>query len=310
MKTVYDAVTVGAGPTGLAAGIQLSLSGLNTLILEAEEEAGGIAVRARSLENYPGFPDKTSGKELMKRMTRQAISSGVELHTSEEVVDLSLCGRDKVVKTNHGVYSAKALVLASGSGMKDLGMKWETWFGGGVAYCTECGEQFFRGKDVIVVGSVREAIEEALRLTKIAANVRLVNHANKILINEQARKQLENKSIQVIDGFAEEEINGSPPSKTLVLRSLKDGTTERFKTNIIFVVAGVKPFVSVLRRAGIKTHRLGCVAVDMFGRTNIKGVFAAGGCASTIKDLVPPCAGDGATIAIQARLYISYVLGS
>jgi thioredoxin reductase len=82
------------------------------------------------------------------------------------------------------------------------------------------------------------------------------------------------------------------------------------EANIIFVVAGVKPFVSVLRKAGIKTHRLGCVVVTRFGRTNIEGVFAAGGCASTIKDLVPPCVGDGATIAIQARLYISYILNS
>jgi len=262
------------------------------------------------LENYPGFPEKISGKELMERMTRQAINSGVELRTSEEVIDLSLRERDKVVKTNCGVYSAKALILASGSGMKGLGMKWETWFGGGVAYCTECGEQFFKGKDVIVVGSVKNAVEETLRLTKISANVRLINHANKILISEQTRKQLEHKGIQVVEGFVGEEINGSPPSKTLILRSLKDGTIKRLETNIVFVVASVKPFVSVLRKAGIKTHRLGCVMVDEFGRTNIEGVFAAGGCASTIKDLVPPCIGDGATIAIQARLYVSYSLNS
>jgi thioredoxin reductase len=138
----------------------------------------------------------------------------------------------------------------------------------------------------------------------------LINHANKILINEQTRNRLENKGIQVIENFVGEEINGSPPSKILVVRSLKDGTTKRLETNIIFVVAGVKPFVSVLRGAGIRTHRLGCVVVDKSGRTNIEGVFAAGGCASTIKDLVPPCAGDGATIAIQALLYISYVLNS
>jgi thioredoxin reductase (NADPH) len=307
---MYDVIVAGAGPTGLAAGIQLALFGLNTLVLEAKEEAGGIAVRASSFENYPGFPDKISGKELMKRMTVQAVNSGVKLHTLEEVIDLSLRGRDKVVKTNRAAYSAKALILTCGSGMKGLGMKWETWFGGGVAYCLECGEQFFKGKDVIVVGSVREAVEETLRLTKIAAKVRLVNHANKIMINEQTRNMLKNKGIQIIEGFVGEEINGNPPSKTLILRSLEDGAIERLETNIIFVVAGVKPFVSVLRRAGIKTHRLGCVVVDKFGRTSIKGVFAAGGCASTIKDLVPPCVGDGATIAIQARLYVSYVLDS
>ena len=161
--------------------------------------------------------------------------------------------------------------------------------------------------DVIVVGSVGTAVEEAAHLTKIAATIRLVSHANSILISEQTRKQLENKGVQVIEGFAGEEIDGSPPLKMLVLRSLEDGATQKLDTNIIFVVAGVKPFVSVLRKAGIKTHRLGCVVVDEFGRTNIDGVFAAGSCASTIKDLVPPCIGDGATIAIQARLFINYI---
>jgi thioredoxin reductase (NADPH) len=218
---MYDVIVVGAGPTGLAAGIQLALFGLDTLVLETKEEVGGIAVRASSFENYPGFPGKISGKELMKRMTRQAVNSGVKLHTSERVIDLSLRGRYKVVKTSRGVYSAKALILACGSGMKGLGMKWETWFGGGVAYCVECGEQFFKGKDIIVVGSVKEAVEEALRLTKIAANVRLVNHANKILTSEQTRKQLENKGIQVIEGFVGEEINGNPPLKNAYVTQLE-----------------------------------------------------------------------------------------
>lgn len=303
-------MVVGAGPTGLAAGIQSALFGLDTLVLEAKEEAGGIAVRASGLENYPGFPDKIPGKELMKRMTRQAINSGANLHTSEKVIDLSLLGREKIVKTNRDIYSAKALILASGSGMKGLGMKWETWFGGGVAYCIECGERFFKGKDVVVVGSVREAVEEVSFLRKTAANVRFVNHANNISIDEHVRKRLENKGIKIIEGFVGEEINGNPPSKKLVLRSLKDGTTEKLETNIIFVVAGVKPFVSVLRKAGIKTHRLGCVVVDEFGRTNIEGIFAAGGCASAIRDIVPSCVGDGARVAVQARLYISYILNS
>lgn len=114
----------------------------------------------------------------------------------------------------------------------------------------------------------------------------------------------------MIEGFVGEEIDGSPPSRKIILRSLKDGTTQELETNMIFVVAGVKPFVSVLRRAGIETHRFGCVVVDDFGRTDIKGVFAAGSCASTTKDLVPSCIGDGATIAIEARLYISYILKS
>jgi len=302
----YDVIVVGAGPAGLAAGLHSAIFGFRTLVLDAGEEAGGIAQRARGLDNYPGFK-KISGKRLMERIVLQAEKAGVELHTSEEVVGLSLDGEERVVKTKRGTYSGRALILATGDGMKGIGMKWETWIGGGVAYCTECGAPFFKEKDVVVVGACVEAVDEAIRLTKIAKNVRLVNHANTIEFSGQTKRRLEKEGILQIEGFAGEEIKGNPPSKRLVLRSLEGSAKKELRTNIVFVVGGVKPFVAVLQKAGVKTHRLGCVVVDEFGRTNINGVFAAGGCASTIKDIIPPCVGDGATVATCARLFLKYL---
>ncbi|KPV62612.1 MAG: Sulfide dehydrogenase subunit alpha precursor [Candidatus Bathyarchaeota archaeon BA1] len=303
---MYDVVIVGAGPTGLAAGTHSALFGLHTLVLEASEKTGGIAIRAQDVDNYPGFPQKISGMELMEKMTCQAERLGVDIHTSEEVVDLSLYGKDKVIETIRGVYSSKALILAAGCGMKGLGMKGETWLGGGVAYCLECGEPFFKGKDVVIVGGASESVLEALHLTKIAANVRMVSHANMITIDEQMKKRLETEGVQLIEGFVGEAIDGKPPLKQLILRHLKDSTTSKIETNIVFVVGGTKPFVSVLRNAGIATHRLGCVIVDEFGRTNIEGVFAAGGCASTVKDIIPACVGDGTMVATCACLHVKY----
>jgi len=303
---VYDVIILGAGPAGLAAGIHSALFGLRTLVLEANEKAGGIAVKARGVENYPGFVGKVSGLRLMEKMVRQAVKVGVELHTSEEATKLSLKGREKVVETKKSSYASKALILATGDGMKGLGMKWETWIGGGVAYCAQCAKPFFEGRDIIVVGNVSEAVEEALRLAKVTASVRLVNHGTSILVGKQTRKQLENAGVRLIEDFVGKEIKGKPPLKRLLLRRLKGTATKTLKTNIVFVVAGVKPFVSVLRKAGIATHRQGCVVVDEFGRTNIEGVFAAGGCASTVKDIIPACVGDGTTVAPCARLYLKY----
>jgi thioredoxin reductase (NADPH) len=303
---VYDVIVIGAGPTGLAAGIHSAFFGLHTLVLEAGEETGGIATRARGLDNYPGFPKKISGLKLMEKMARQAEKAGASLRTGEEAVDLSLHRKDKIVKTTRGVYSCRALILASGDGMNGLDMKNETWVGGGVAYCMECCEPFFVGKDVVVVGSTCEAITEALHLAEIAANVRLVNHANMIRIDDRTREQLRAKGVQLIRNFVGEAIAGKPPFKQLLLRHSRDSTTRKVKTNVVFVVGGTKPFVQILRDAGIATHRLGCVVVDRFGRTNIEGVFAAGGCASTLKDLVPACVGDGTMVATCARLYVKY----
>ncbi|HID91182.1 TPA: hypothetical protein EYP44_04400, partial [Candidatus Bathyarchaeota archaeon] len=249
---------------------------------------------------------KISGLELMERMTRQAEMVGADIHTSEEVVGLSLHGEDKVVRTARGVYSSKALILATGCGMKGLGIKGETWLGDGVAYCSECGVPFFKGRDVIVVGAANEAVAEALHLTRIAASVRLVNHADTITVDEQMKERLEAGGVQLIEGFVGEAIEGKPPLKRLVLRHSKSSTTRKMEANIVFVVGGMKPFVSVLRNAGIATHRLGCAVVDGFGRTNIEGVFAAGSCASTAKDIIPACVGDGTMVATCARLYVKY----
>jgi len=304
---MYDVIIVGSGPAGLAAAIHCAIFGLHTLVLEANEKPGGMATRARGIDNYPGFLRKTSGLRLMEKIIRQAEKNGAEIHTSEEVTDLFLCGKEKTVVTQRGKYQCRTLILATGDGMRSIGMKWESWIGGGVAYCTECGAPFFKGKEIIVVGSVKDAVDEALRLTKITKNVRLVNHANVIHINSQTKKQLEEKHVTLIEDFMGKEIEGKPPFKKLVLHHVSNSTTKTLKTDMILVIAGVKPFVSVLRKAGIKTHRQGCIVVDEFGEANVEGVFAAGGCASTVKDIIPACVGDGTTVAACARLCLAYI---
>jgi len=307
MSKRCDVIVVGAGPAGLAAGLHSALFGLRTLVIDAGEKPGGMASRARCLENYPGFK-RVSGQRLMEKMTVQAEEAGVQLRASEEVVDLSLGGDRKVAKTKLGTYSGGVLILATGDGMKGLGMKEETWIGAGVAYCAECGAPFFKGRDIIVVGGSSEAVDEALRLAEIAKKVRLVNHANAIPVSERIRRKLKGNGVRLIEDHMGTEVKGKPPFKQLVLRHLGDLITRELRTNIVLVVGGVKPFVSVLRKAGIRTHRLGCVVMDEFGRTNIRGVFAAGACASTVKDLVPACVGDGTNVANSVRLFLKYGL--
>jgi len=302
---VYDIIIVGGGPAGLAAAIHSAVFGLRTLVLEAEKRAGGMATRARGLSNYPGFR-KISSLRLMEKMVLQTEKNGAELRTSEEVVTLSLRGKDKVVETKRGKYRCRALILATGDGMKGIGMKWETWIGGGDAYCAECSASFLKGRDITVVGNVKDAAEEALLLAKKADNIRLVNHSNMIDINGEKRKQLEEEHVTLIENFMGKEIKGKPPSKQLVLHRVSDSATKTLKTDMIFVIAGVRSFVSVLRKAGIKTHRQGCIVVDKFGKTNVRGVFAAGGCASTVKDIIPACVGDGTAVATCAHLYLAY----
>lgn len=306
MIYLYDVIVVGGGPAGLSAAIHSATFGLRTLVLETEGTAGGLATKAVGISNFPGFRTRISGLKLMEKMVNQAQKCGVELHTSEKVIKLSSNRKGKVVETQLTRYECKALILATGDGMKGIGMKWETWLGSGVAYCAECGAPFFKRKDIIVVGNVGEAVDEALHLARIADDVRLVNHSNMIDIDGQMRKRLEEGGVHLIEDYVGKEIRGKPPSKSLILQHVSGSPARTLKANIIFVVGGIKPFVSVLRNAGIKTHRQGCIIVDEFGKTNVEGVFATGGCASTLKDLIPACVGDGATVATRARLYLAY----
>jgi thioredoxin reductase (NADPH) len=303
VKIMYDVIVVGAGPTGLAASIYCANSGLRTLVLESKKEAGGRMLRARCIINYPGFPKKVTGRELANKMIRQAEKTGVEFQTSEEVIHIS-CKKDKFVETKKDAYYFKALILATGAGMMGLGMHDETWIGDGVSYCLECSEPLMKEMDIIVIGDTERAVDEAIYLGKIAKHLRFVNHANLIAIKPEVKEELEKNRIELIEDFVGEAVKSEPPHKQLVLSHLRNSTHRELTTNFILVVSSVNPFVSVLRKADIATHRAGCIAVDEFGRTNIERVYAAGSCSSTMKDIIPSCVGDGTTIAACACLYV------
>lgn len=300
---MYDVIIVGAGPTGLAAGIYSAFFGLKTLILESNKEVGGRALKARTIVNYPGFPGKVTGRELMKKMIRQAKDAGAELHTSQEVANLS-CKKRKRVETKRDVYYSKALILATGAGMMGLGLHGETWIGDGISYCIECNEPLIREVNIIVIGNSTRAIDEVIHLNEIAAHVWLVNHDNSIALSAKVEEKLRRNGVELIEDYVGETVKGEPPRKQLVLRHSQNSAFRKLAANFVLVVTPVVPFVSVLRKAGIATHRAGCVVVDGFGRTNVEGVYAAGSCASTMKDIIPSCVGDGTTVAASACLYV------
>lgn len=302
-RKMFDVIVVGAGPAGLAAGTYSAFFGLETLILESGKRAGGRMLKARRIVNYPGFPQKVIGQELASKMMRQAKDAGAQLRTSEEVIGLS-CKREIYVETNQDVCYSRALILATGAGMKGLGLQGETWIGDGVSYCSQCNAPMIEGRDIIVLGNTERAVDEAICLSKIANHVQLVNHANAISIGAKARDELHKNEVELVEGSVGEAVKGEPPRMQLVLRSMRTPETKKFTANILCVVSPLIPFVSVLQKAGIAMHRAGCVAVDEFGRTNIKGVFAAGSCASTTKDIIPSCVGDGTTVAAHVCLYV------
>jgi thioredoxin reductase (NADPH) len=303
VRILFDIVVVGAGPAGLAAGYYCAFFGLETLILESGKQAGGRMLKARKIGNYLGFPEKITGTELAGRMTTQTKNAGAQLQTSERVVNISR-KREVCIETGRDVYYSKALILATGAGMNGLGLEGETWVGDGISYCSQCNARIMEGMNIVVIGNTERAVDEAICLSKANNDVKLVNHSDVISIGTKATDDLRKNKVELVEGFAGRIIKGKPPKMQLILESMRNSETKKLEANLLCVVSPSTPFVFALQRAGIATHQAGCVVVDQFGRTNTRGIFAAGSCASIAKDIIPSCIGDGTAVAAYTCLYI------
>lgn len=300
MNAKYDVVIIGAGPSGISSGIQLAEFGLKVVALEAASEPGGTVRRIKRIDYYPGFPDGVPSSEFVERLVSHAKKAGLIIHTNEEVTSLSLRGKDKLVETTRSKYSARAIIIASGSPE----IEEDGWFGAGVFYCVECCKDFLHRRNLILIGSTPDAIDESLNLKDLSSHVALVNQANSILLTPKDRARLSQKGVSLIEGYVLVRIEGKPLQKLVTLQRISDGEESAIKTDGVVVIGKLKPIVQILRKEGVKTHKQGCVIVDRHGRTNIHGVFAAGSCTSVCKVGVPLCVGEGTNVAAAARFYL------
>ncbi|MGQ9679390.1 MAG: NAD(P)/FAD-dependent oxidoreductase [Candidatus Bathyarchaeia archaeon] len=293
-EEIYDVIVIGGGPAGLTAGIYTARHNLKTLILEGSK-LGGRASEAHWIENYPGFPKGVSGSKLMKRFISQAKRFNVEFKI-EPVTGLSLTDEMKVVITRRGIYQARSVIISTGIQRKTLRVPGEMKFKGrGVSYCPICDGPFFTGKNIVVIGSNKEAIEDALHLSEIANKVYFISN-NEISRNGLLKK-LGNTKIDIIEGEVES-IEGDEVVKTI---RLKDGT--KINVDGVFIILDHVPMTDILTEAGVKTDERGCIIIDRGNQTNIKGVFAAGDCICGGMQIIT-AAGDGGKAGLSALRYM------
>lgn len=298
MEQLYDVIVMGGGPAGLTVGMYTARHGLKTLILDGKRH-GGRASEAVLIDNFPGFPEGISGKELMERFIAHTRRFNAELKI-DKIVGLNLHGNPKEVYAREGVYRARAIVIATGIQRRRLKVPGEEEFKGrGISYCTICDGPLFKGKVVAVVGSSKEAVKDTLALSKIARMIYLIPGAER-LEDETSRELAINPNIEVIEGSVES-IGGSDIVTQIWI---KGETRRKLEVDGVFILLDHIPMMDMLREAGVEMDERGCIIVDSHGQTNISGVFAAGECTCGGGIQVITAAGDGARAGISVIRYL------
>ena len=302
-EKMYDLIIIGGGPAGLTAGIQTSRLGLKTAVFEAGM-LGGRAAEASMYENFPGFSEGIVGKELVERMERQLSKFGAKVRAFEEANDLQVKGNLKIVTTSKTIYRSFALIIATGTQRRKLGVAGENEFlGTGVSYCRVCDGPFFKGLRVTVVGFTKEAIEDSLFMADISKEVLLITNEGKIEASDALKKKLlEKANIKIVDGKVVA-ILGEKVVKAIKIVEFTSKQELLEKVDGVFISLGWVPTTEIVRKAGIEVDERGCIKVDRWQRTNIEGVFAAGDCTCGGMQIVT-AAGEGAMAANTALKYI------
>ncbi len=295
---------IGAGAAGLAAGIYGARSGLKTLILE-EKMAGGTIADAPLIENYPGF-QSINGRELAKKMVVHCRSVGVGIHDLEKVVSLDLKGNKKMVKTDKTAYETKAVIFASGTHQRELGVLGEKEFRGrGVSYCGVCDGPLFKNKRVLVAGGGNSAVITTLYIAELASEVKLLHRRGMLRAEEALVKALKNKNnVEILWNTEVKEIKGANVVGKVLLFDNKTGETKELKLDGVFIQAGEAPNSQLAKKAGVNVDEKGYIVVDVRQRTNIAGVYAAGDVTNHPVKQVGTAVGQGITAALEAYSYI------
>ena len=303
---VHQSIVIGSGPSGYTAAIYLARAGLKPLAFEGAVTAGGALMNTTDVENFPGFPDGVMGPDLMDMLRSQAERFGTSFVT-DDVTAVDLTVSPKVVTVGADTYLAETVVLAMGSGYRELGVPGEKELSGkGVSWCATCDGFFFREQDIVVVGGGDSALEEATFLTRFARTVTIVHRrdtfrASKIMQD----RTFANDKISVIWDTEVLSANGETKLASLSLRNLKTGEASELPATGLFIAIGHDPR-SELIKGQVELDDEGYVVVE--GRstlTNLDGVFAAGDLVDHTYRQAVTAAGSGCAAALDAERWLA-----
>jgi thioredoxin reductase (NADPH) len=303
---VRDVIVLGSGPAGYTAALYAARAKLNPLVFEGSVTAGGALMRTTEVENYPGFPDGILGPDLMDAIRKQAERFGAEL-IPDDVIEVDLAATPKIVKTISGVYRSHAIIIATGSSYRELGVPGEKRLAGhGVSWCATCDGFFFREQDIAVIGGGDSAIEEATFLTRFARSVTVVHRRSALRASKIMQdRAMSNPKIRFAWNSVVTEMLGEDRVTGLRLRDVTTGAESRLPVTGVFVAIGHDPR-SELFKGQLATDDDGYLLVEEPStRTAIAGVFASGDVVDRHYRQAVTAAGTGCAAALDAERWLA-----
>ncbi len=305
----HKVLIIGSGPAGLTAAIYNARANLNPVIFEGIQPGGQLTITT-DVENFPGFENGIMGPELMDVMRKQALRFGAKSFF-KEITEVDFSKRPFTVKSNDEVYTADAVIIATGASARLLNIPSEKkYMGYGVSACATCDGFFFKDQKIFVVGGGDSAMEEANYLTKFGREVSVIHRregfrSSKIML-ERAQKnpKIKFELNTVIKEILGEEVNGMKKVTGAILEDTRDGSTREVEVDGIFMAIGHKPNTDLFK-GQLDMDETGYLLVKPGSTyTNIEGVFAAGDVQDKTYRQAITAAGSGTMAAIDAERWL------
>jgi thioredoxin reductase (NADPH) len=304
--TVRNVIIVGSGPAGYTAAVYAARASLHPLVFEGSVTAGGALMNTTEVENFPGFRDGIMGPALMDEMRAQAERFGAEL-VADDVVSMDLAGDIKTVRTATGTYAARAVILATGSAYRKLGLPREEELSGrGVSWCATCDGFFFRDQHIAVVGGGDSAVEEATFLTRFGSKVTMIHRRGELRASKiMQERAFADPKLDIIWDSEVAAIHGDDRLESVTLRNTSDGTESELPVTGLFIAIGHDPR-SELLAGQVDLDEDGYVVVQHPAtETNLAGVFACGDLVDHHYRQAITAAGTGCAAALDAEHYLA-----
>ena len=303
----HDVIMIGAGPASLSAAVYTTREDIETLLFE-RAVIGGLAAITDKVDNYPGFPDGIEGLTLADNLRKQAERFGAVIELGE-VTKIHDEGEYKRLETTSGDMLAKAVLVATGSDYKKVGVPGEQeYYARGVHYCATCDGAFYRDKRLVVIGGGNSAVQETLFLTRYASHIDMLVRST-VKASEVLQHDLEAAvkagKITVHLQTSTDQIVGENNKVTKVIGTDKTtGQRVEVLTDGVFVFVGLKPNSEFLKDSDVELDAIGFVKTDEHLQTSMKGVFAAGDIRSGATMQIASAVGEGASAALIIREYL------